>query len=556
MLAEPRRNILVVGDDDQSIYSFRGASVGTIINFDKDFPGTKVIVLDQNYRSTATILNAANSLISKNRERRAKRLWTSSDDGDLIKLFVGEDEAEEAEYIAKNIAQITDSAFKKGEKTPYSSIAIFYRTNAQSRAIEDALVYAGIPYKIFGGLKFYDRKEIKDILAYLRMLINPDDGQSFLRIINTPPRGIGSVTVSNIENLAYKEGISLLKATRLIADQVKSLSKFIELYDDLLNFSFSHPLSDLIGYILERSGYIEKLKSVEGEDTQSRIENLMELKAIGSQMDLSGEDTFDTIRKFLDRASLSSGGDLPNDANSAQDNLGFVSLATLHLAKGLEFPVVFLTGLEEGLIPHYRSKDNPEALEEERRLCYVGITRAMKQLYLTRSENRDMFSSGGSFGSTGSYRVRSRFLSDIPTNLLDSDYEKALPRFNRYEIDDSTQIEPIYNKYKVSSFDTKSKDIIKNLKSFNKITKADYNLKNIVHVADDLPESTSLPPISADKIFSGSRIFHPIFGEGTILNIDGDLRSKYDSTKVTILFDKGSIRKRLQLKYAKLRSLD
>lgn len=565
LLAEPRRNLLVVGDDDQSIYSFRGAKVSTIINFDRDFPGTKTIILDQNYRSTRSILRAANAVISRNRDRKEKNLWTSDADGEPISLFVGEDEGDEADFIAQSIA---DYAAKSS--LPYSAIAVFYRTNAQSRAIEDALVAAGIPYRIFGGLKFYDRKEVKDVISYLRILINPFDTQSLLRVINTPPRGIGSSAVAQLESYAKAQGISMIDAARAVGSQSKAIARFVELYDHLHERASSMPLSALIQEVIESSGYRARLESIGDDEAQSRIENLVELQAVASQYNLAGDSPLETIAVFLDRAALSSSADLPQE--DSQQSAGTVSLTTLHLAKGLEFPIVFLTGVEEGLIPHYRSLEDSDAIEEERRLCYVGITRAMKKLFLTRCMHREMFSAGSGFGSTGSYRLASRFLRDIPSEVVETTTNNRELETTRYESidDDDAGFRP--NRLSVKSKTPYSRDEIQqaphSLQPIRRLPASGLGRtsgspsaglkmtpKNLIRPADTIESTDSRPLIAPHELSVSLRVFHPSFGAGTVTKIDGDLQKKPNNARVTVLFDNTNEAKKLLLHYARLRAV-
>jgi DNA helicase-2/ATP-dependent DNA helicase PcrA len=547
MLAEPRRNILVVGDDDQSIYSFRGAKVSTIINFDLDFPGTSVVVLDQNYRSTGTILKAANSVISENRHRKEKNLWTEGKEGDPISLFVGQDETDEAEYVARTIGEVTTDP-----TLSYSSIAIFYRTNAQSRALEDALITAKIPYRIFGGLKFYDRKEVKDILAYLRILINPDDSQSVLRVINTPPRGIGATAIGQLESIAGAHRMNLIQVARSVANQAKPIARFVELYDQLLAKAQFLSLSDLIREIVESSGYRARLEAIGGDESQSRIENLVELQGFSAQFDLAGENPTQTIATFLDRISLSSSADMPREDQGGPS--GAVSLTTLHLAKGLEFPVVFLTGLEEGLIPHYRSLEDPPALEEERRLCYVGITRAMKKLFLTRSMQREMFSAGGGFGSSGGVRFASRFLRDIPGNLVEAVTEASVLHATRYE-----PVEQEHSRLwgKVSRNRTRPAQSPVGFGENRRASPGQLTASGQPHPtirsADSFQAEDPRPLLSSEQVAIGLRVFHPTFGLGAITRIEGDVTKKPEQAKITIAFESPPVSKRLLLKYARLR---
>lgn len=414
ILAAAHRNLFVVGDDDQSIYAFRGATIENILNFEKDFPEAITVKLEQNYRSTNNILSAAHSIIEKNSQRKAKQLWSESDKGQEIVTYLAADEQDEAYFVAKEIQS------QKAAGRLYKDIAIFYRTNAQSRSIEDILIQLGIPYRIFGALKFYDRKEIKDVLGYLRLLLNEADVQAFSRIINTPPRGIGAQTLLALNSHAQGRSITLVEAAREMAHRSKGIAEFVKLHESLLAALETQPLSVVVEKLIEDSGYRARLAEMKDATALSRIENLKELVALTRSIELASETPRETLRAFLDKISLTSGGELPveesKDAQGSKAAPDFVSLMTLHLAKGLEFPVVFLTGLEEGLLPHYRAMMDPRDVEEERRLCYVGITRAMEELYLTRSRKRGMFSAGDS--GMGLFRDPSRFAFDLPKPLL------------------------------------------------------------------------------------------------------------------------------------------
>lgn len=416
LLARLHKNLFVVGDDDQSIYSFRGASVENLLNFESDFPGAKVIRLEQNYRSTESILELAHAVIEKNKRRKEKKLWTEGPKGEPSNAFVANDEIEEANYVAARIVEL------KAAGNSLKDIAIFYRTNAQSRALEEALISSKIPYRIFGGLKFYERKEIKDILAYARLILNEQDNQAFDRIVNTPPRGIGPQTLRNVHELAATNKSSLFEASTIQAEDNNNIRAFVKLIKELQSASRSLTLSGLLEQIIEKSEYGPTLKVAKDPYSQSRIENLAELVAIGRSIELENEDASDTLRGFLDRVALTAGSDDPDnkDGNAEASASDAVSLMTLHLAKGLEFKNVFLTGLEEGLLPHYRSMMDSVAVEEERRLLYVGITRARQKLYLTRATVRGMFSGSG-FGGGGAYRPASRFINDMPSDLIVSE---------------------------------------------------------------------------------------------------------------------------------------
>lgn len=406
MLAAVHQNICVVGDDDQSIYKFRGANINNILDFEKEFSNTKVIKLEQNYRSTQNILNAANSVISNNMGRKGKTLWTDNGDGDKIDLYEAENEYGEAEYIAK---QIDDAVNINGFR--FSDCAILYRTNAQSRVIETTLSGWHIPYRVLAGLRFYDRKEVKDTLAYLRLVFNPDDNISLIRIVNEPSRKIGTASLEKVASAANERGVSMFEAMKQSA-QIEELSKiagkltaFTDLIETMRGKMEEKSPSQLIEYILEKSGYLSMLRMEDSVENQTRIENIQEF--INSAIEYEKEGGEPTLAEFLERTALVS--DIDNyDASSDS-----VVLMTLHSAKGLEFPYVFLCGLEEGLFPSNRSMEDESEIEEERRLCYVGITRAKKKLLLTYANRRTIY--GGS-----QYTRPSRFLNEIPADYINS----------------------------------------------------------------------------------------------------------------------------------------
>ena len=442
LLGKPRNNVLVVGDDDQSIYSFRGASVENIFQFEKDFPNTKIVTLEQNYRSTESILEAAHAIISKNVERKPKKLWTSSKERSPIFTYVGYDEGDEARFVAAQIAEL----LKAGRGA--EEIAVFYRTNAQSRALEEALMDLGIPYRIYGGLKFYERKEIKDIIGYLRLVVNSSDAEAFLRVINTPARGIGAQTVKVIADHCRSANVSLWEACSEVGKRNAKVQNFVTLLTTLRKLAETATLAELIRAVVDKTGYAKKLEESKDITAESRLDNIKELQAIGLTLQGAGATPWESLKLFLERTSLCSSGDLPSgeSKNSAplvealaaapekqppslsqsrgkgqaqEETLPpAISLMTLHLAKGLEFPLVFFTGIEEGLVPHYRSIGDPVAVEEERRLCYVGVTRAMQTLYLSRATKRGMFAVSDEMGISSRFRRPSRFLLDIPQTFL------------------------------------------------------------------------------------------------------------------------------------------
>lgn len=405
LLAKEHRNLAVVGDDDQSVYGWRGADMRNIFDFEKDFPEAKVIHLEQNYRSTQIILEAANYVISNNVRRKPKTLWTTNAKGEAITVYQAESEYDEATFIAQEIERIVEV-----EKRDYRDFAVFYRTNAQSRVIEEVFLRHGIPYKIVGGLKFYERSEIKDMLAYLRLLVNPSDDISFKRVINSPRRGIGKTTMNHLELFAARENISLFDAAGKCEEihhigsvAKKSLKKFCETMRTLKSEAKRKKPAEVINLIAEKFGYIQALKEEKTIEAEGRIDNIKELVSFSysySQLYPSAG-----IEEFLERISLIT------DIDSFDESENAVSLMTLHNAKGLEFPVVMIIGMEEGLFPHSRSMFDREQLEEERRLCYVGITRAKERLYLSNAWRRAVW------GSI-TYTKPSRFLKEIPEHLL------------------------------------------------------------------------------------------------------------------------------------------
>lgn len=397
------RSLCVVGDVDQSIYSWRGADYTIILNFQKDFKKTKLIKLEQNYRSTANILNVANAIIENNTERVDKVLYSQKGDGELIDYYEAQDEADEANFIASRIKQ--DSG---GD---YNRYAILYRTNSQSRALEEACMAAGIPYRIYGGLKFYDRKEIKDIIAYLKLIYNPDDSQSFRRIVNVPKRAIGDTTVKALSDFADSKDVSLFEAIKEIEESELSprvqskLKDFAELILKFKNAVGSYSLQEFVTLVIEKSGYLAELQSQNTPESEADIENLQELVNVAGEF--VPEESDNALGEFLQQVALVS------DLDGMDDISNNVTLMTLHSAKGLEFPVVFLAGCDEGVFPHQRTFNIPSEMEEERRLMYVGVTRAEEKLYLSSAKRRQMW---------GEYKYYnpSRFIDEIPRQLLNS----------------------------------------------------------------------------------------------------------------------------------------
>ena len=406
LLASHWKNIAVVGDADQSIYAWRGADIQNILDFEKDYPNCTSIKLEQNYRSTKIILDAANAVIENNEGRPKKNLWTDKTEGDKIQHFTAQSEHEEAAFIGDTIAKKHDV-----HGVLYGDMAILYRTNAQSRVLEEALIKRALPYTMVGGTKFYDRKEIKDVLAYLRVLYNPFDDLSLLRIINVPKRSIGATTVAKLQDYARANGTSLfMTLTQLhLVDTIKGktkekLEEFGILIFTLVAEMEDKTVLDILESILDRTGYLAQLEESTDPQDQARAENIGELLSVAK--DFQDTNPTGTVEDFLEQVAL------VNDVDSFEQEESKVTLMTLHAAKGLEFPIVFLGGLEEGLFPHSRTLMNPEEIEEERRLAYVGITRAEKELYISNATTRTVF------GRTSSY-LPSRFIDEIPEELVD-----------------------------------------------------------------------------------------------------------------------------------------
>lgn len=401
------RSLCVVGDVDQSIYSWRGADFRILLNFKRDFKDTEVIKLEQNYRSTENILNVANSIIENNEERVDKVLYSQKGEGEKIYYYEAQDEADEANFIVNTIKETSPD---------YNNFAILYRTNAQSRAIEEACISHGIPYRIYGGLKFYDRKEIKDVIAYLKLIFNPNDSQSFKRIVNVPKRAIGDTTIKHLQEISNQQDWSFFE-TVLNLDEIDStllnsktkekLKKFAELIMHFQEVQKKYNLRDFVAEVIEKSGYLRELSAERTPESEARVENLQELVNVAGEFE--AEDLNNVLGEFLSQVALVS------DIDGMENISNNVTLMTLHSAKGLEFPTVFLAGLEEGIFPHQRTFNSNSELEEERRLMYVGVTRAEEKLYITSAKRRQMW---------GEYKYYnpSRFLEEIPQNLLETSY--------------------------------------------------------------------------------------------------------------------------------------
>jgi len=410
LLTSQRKNLCVVGDDDQSIYKFRGADISNILNFEKDYAEAKVIKLEQNYRSTENILGAAGAVVARNLGRKPKELWTQKRGGDKILCYKATDEKDEARFICRSIQQEVDQGRSLRE------LAVLYRTNAQSRALEDALRNRGIPYRIFGGLRFYDRKEIKDIIAYLRVLQNPSDIVSLRRIINVPTRGIGDTTIEKLETAAARAGVSLYEAamnpdqTDIATSAKKKLREFTGMMERMRNDLGTSSITDLVRRVIHESGYGAALEQDKNVESRIRIENLNELMTATEDFQEQNRDA--SLSAFLDQVALITDSEQQVAAEGRRGSTDTVTLMTLHNAKGLEFSVVFMAGMEEGLFPHSRSAESEEELEEERRLCYVGITRAKERLILTHAAERRLY-------GYPQANLVSRFVEEIPGEALE-----------------------------------------------------------------------------------------------------------------------------------------
>ena len=532
LLASKNGNITVVGDNDQGIYSFRGADISNILNFEKDFPGTKIIKLEQNYRCTGNILKAANAVIKNNEVKYAKKLWTENEIGKLPKVYLADNEYDEGSYIVEQIEHL-----KREEYYKYSDFAILYRMNTQSRAIEDIFRRENIPYKIIGGLKFYERKEIKDIIAYLRLIQNTSDNLSLKRIINEPKRGIGKTSLDSIEELANNEGISMYKIIKdaqqygLNRIYLKSRA-FINVIEELRQKQKDLTISELIKLTLKKTGYMQALKDEKTIEAENRIENLDEFLTVAIEF----EEQFaeNTLADFLEGITLSS------DLDNMEETEDSVTLMTLHSAKGLEFPVVFLVGMEEGIFPGYKSIGEPKELEEERRLCYVGITRAKENLFLTCSKKRTIF------GSTSCNAV-SRFLKEIPKELLDG-YEEAFGDNENNSFKDTNYTWTYGNNNgNVKTFKINQEEPVAVAAS----NKTGYNFRTAESFLSSLTKSNKNNNCDLSKYKEGQRVFHKKFGEGTISIIEPE----GEDLKVDINFDKVG-HKRLMAKYAGLEVIE
>ena len=523
LLASKHGNITAVGDNDQGIYSFRGADISNILNFERDFPGTKIIKLEQNYRCTGNILKVANSVIKQNEVKYEKKLWTENEKGNLPKVYTAENEYDEGSYIVQEIEHLRREEYYK-----YSDFAVLYRMNTQSRAIEDIFRRENIPYKIVGGLKFYERKEIKDIISYLRLIQNPADNISLNRIINEPKRGIGKTSMENVAKISATEGVSMYEviknAEQYGLNRVYLNSReFISVMEELREKQNEISISELIKLTLKKTGYTKALENENTIEAENRIENLEEFLTVA--IEFEEEFAENSLSEFLEGITLSS------DIDNMEETEESVTLMTLHSAKGLEFPVVFLVGMEEGIFPGNRSIAEEKELEEERRLCYVGITRAKENLFLTCSKQRTMF------GSTSCNMV-SRFLKEIPEELLDGEIEQS----NKNKFNDTDNIWT-YGNSKVKTYKV---DTYNNIKP-----KTNMFARTAESFLNSITQKNVQSNVDLSQYEPGVRIYHKKFGEGTINQVE----EEGDDIKIDIQFDKAG-HKRLMGKFAKLEVID
>ena len=534
LLASKYGNVTAVGDNDQGIYSFRGADISNILNFERDFPGTRIIKLEQNYRCTGNILKAANAVIKHNENKYDKKLWTENEEGHLPCIYCGEDEYDEGRYIVEQINHLKTEEYYKN-----SDFTILYRMNAQSRAIEDILMREGIPYKVIGGLKFYERKEIKDIIAYLRLIHNSADNLSLKRIINEPKRGIGKTSIDQIQEISDKTGNSMYEIIRNAQEygltRVYSNSRdFIEQMEYLKSKKDELKISDLIKETLNKTGYTKALENENSVEAETRIENLEEFLTVAIEFEEESADN--TLAEFLENITLSS------DIDGMEDQDDSVTLMTLHSAKGLEFPVVFLVGMEEGIFPGYNSIGEPQALEEERRLFYVGITRAKQYLYLTCAKHRTIF------GST-SYNQVSRFVKEIPEELLEG-YAEVVERksVDKEEFKDYGYRWSYGKGQTVKTFKMSEEDKSAVAKTIGEQgAKSEYQFRTAESFLNSIKQNNQTNDVDLSKYQVGQRVYHKKFGEGTIMKLE----QEGNDIKVDLEFDKVG-HKRLMAKFAGL----
>ncbi len=531
LLAEKNGNITVVGDNDQGIYSFRGADISNILNFERDFKNSKIIKLEQNYRCTGNILKIANSVIKNNETKYEKKLWTENDIGDLPKIYKADNEYDEGRYIVEQIEHL-----RRQEGYKYSDFAVLYRMNTQSRAIEDILRREGIPYKVVGGLKFFERKEIKDIISYLRLIQNPMDNLSLIRIINEPKRGIGQASLDKISNIAVENETSMYEIIKN-ADQYglnrvfMNSREFIDAIDELRSKKDDMSISELVTQILKKTGYSKALEEEKTIEAENRIANLEEFLTVAAEFEK--EEVENNLQNFLEGMTLSS------DIDNIDETQESVTLMTLHSAKGLEFPVVFLPGMEEGIFPGYKSIGEESALEEERRLCYVGITRAKEDLYLTCSKQRT------TYGST-TYNQISRFIEEIPEELLDGAEEFFDSNNDRYSVGSKSFGDSGFS----WNYGNKNhENIVAAAASFGKtpVGKVASFGRTAESFLTGLANKTSKSTIDLSNYDTGVKVYHKKFGEGIITKTEPE----GDDLKVDIDFQKFG-HKRLMAKFSNL----
>lgn len=532
MLASKYGNITAVGDNDQGIYSFRGADISNILNFERDFPGTKIIKLEQNYRCTGNILKAANAVIKHNENKYDKKLWTQNEEGKIPCIYNGEDEYDEARYIVEQIEHL-----KREEYYKNSDFVVLYRMNAQSRAIEDILMREGLPYKVIGGLKFYERKEIKDIIAYLRLIHNTADNLSLKRIINEPKRGIGKTSLDRVQEISENSGIPMYEiikdAEKYELSRVYAYSReFIEQIEYLREQKDKIKISDLIKETLNKTGYTKALELENSVEAETRIENLEEFLTVAIEFEEQEADN--TLAEFLENITLSS------DIDGMEDQEDSVTLMTLHSAKGLEFPVVFLVGMEEGIFPGYKSIGEPQALEEERRLFYVGITRAKQYLYLTCAKHRTIF------GAT-SYNQVSRFVQEIPEELLEGYAEMVNSNSKEDEFKDSGYRWSYGKGQTVKTYKMDEEDKKNTAKILQENKTAGFQFRTAESFLNSIKQNNQNSNVDLSKYQVGQRVYHKKFGEGTITKLE----QEGDDIKVDLEFDKVG-HKRLMAKFAGL----
>jgi DNA helicase-2/ATP-dependent DNA helicase PcrA len=512
LLSATHKNICVVGDDDQSIYRWRGADIRNILDFEKDFANTRIIKLEENYRSHQIILDAANQVIRNNVMRKEKTLWTKKKNGELIRVCRSDNEKQEAEFICSEIKR---HIFEGGK---YGDIAVLYRMNAQSRIIEEALIKYGIPYDIYGGLRFYDRKEIKDIIAYLRVLDNPKDDISFQRIINVPKRGIGNITLSKLQNAASYYGKSIMefiddlndlnKDSLLRGSTAIKIKDFSRLLSELRQLKNAIPLTEFIETVLEKTNYTSAVIAADAIEAESRMDNIREFISAAREFENNNPEA--GLTEFLENIALVS--DIDRLDESSPEGQSSVNLMTLHSAKGLEFPVVFLIGLEEGLFPHNRSMESEEELEEERRLCYVGITRAKNLLYLTYTMQRNIY-------GNSALNIPSRFLKEINQDLIE-DFNISL-----------------YDK----KYERKTEGKTTSLSSYNDVKMHNSNIsKSGIGLDGKILQKpqTNVSLKQTNRFQLGDKVFHTKFGTGTIVSLEGE----ESNLIIKVAFEQGGIK--------------